>query len=153
MRESAILKSQQNEKHLNRHMSKIFIQFLISQTLVVGIVSVIFSVIENRYQAGMMAGALFIMQGIWILWLGQGMPALRKRPTYIIALLQLFIFSIPMVLIRFLNSSQEFQSLNIWGLRGPIFHQISTLVYLALMIATAVDVWRSRRNDGNNGEL
>ncbi|HVK60275.1 MAG TPA: hypothetical protein VM432_01945, partial [Bdellovibrionales bacterium] len=70
---------------------------------------------------------------------------LRKSPTFYASLAHLFLTSLPLTITRFANYSLDFGDVRILGLPGPVFHGLSSAVYLVLILSTIFDLVRSYR--------
>ncbi len=124
---------------------KCFRFYFIVEVLLMIAVTIIFRVITDRQVAGLVAGTLFVLLGAALLVTGLRRAEFRRTPTFVMGLLHLFFTSVPMIAMRAWHFGEEFSELRVWGLPGPVFHHVSELVYLLLMIATAYDWYKSRR--------
>ena len=106
---------------------------------------VVFSQIHDRVWAGGLAGAYFIISALWMLRRTLKWPDRWRSACLYALLIHLFGIAIPMVVARFSHVDQPFSEIKIWGLEGPVFHQLSTYVFGALIATTAVDLWRATR--------
>jgi hypothetical protein len=135
-------------------MKNLFRNFLIAEFLVILIVSVVFKLITERLIAATVAGSIFVILGAWIVGSALRYRSIRKTPTFVLGCAHLFVIALPLLIIRLMNYSSAFENIKIWGLPGPVFHQLSTAVYFVMMIATAFDWWRLRRQQlPSAGEL
>ena len=108
----------------------------------------VFSVLSNRLLAGALAGLYFIFMGFFIIIRARSWPAFKTSLIFYCALVHVFAISLPLQVMRFLQSDLAFEDVRIAGFSGPQFHQFSTTVFSCLMLATVVDwlrVWRSQR--------
>lgn len=128
-------------------MSRWFRNLLIIELAVIAAVTVIFKIIPTRLYAGAMAGTLFVALGVWIVISGVRDRQVRRSASFALGAIHLFVISLPMMLIRFLNASSAFADVRIFGLAGPAFHQLSSVVYLLLIVATLVDWYRFRKSE------
>jgi len=124
--------------------SRLFLRFFVVEVLVIAVAVMSFRFIPERIFAGVVAGSAFTALGTWIFWSGARLSRLRRTPTYWFGCLHLFVVALPMMITRFLNHSAEFKDVLILGLPGPVFHQLSTGVYFALLAATAFDFARAK---------
>ncbi|MGE3975154.1 MAG: hypothetical protein AB7F59_11575 [Bdellovibrionales bacterium] len=118
-------------------------------------VVVIFMVIAlfksfDRQIAGLLAGSLFSFLGIFI-----GLKLVKTRvflktATFWWLFVYMFYSVIPMLLTRLKNWDSDFEQIQIWGMMGPEFHQISERIYLILIFATLFDLalatWNYRKS-------
>jgi hypothetical protein len=126
-------------------MTKFYGWLLVVEFLVVAAAPVIFTTIESRLLAGMLAGAIFVALGIFIVMIGVQNRVFRRTPTFWAGCLHLFGSALPLLITRLMNVSKGFEDVRVLGLPGPVFHRISTGVFAVLMIATAFDLIRSWR--------
>ena len=137
------------EQNLRRSclMVRFYAVLLLVEFIAAAMAPVIFINIENRLIAGMIAGAIFVALGIFILLVGMRFHSFRKTATYWAGCLHLFGSALPLLVTRLFNYSKGFEDILVLGLPGPVFHRVSTLIFLGLMIATTFDlirVWRAR---------
>lgn len=118
------------------------IVFLILEVLAIAWAGVVFNIFESRLTAGLMAGLYFVGSGLYILWRVARWPDRWRSFTLYPALVHVFVISIPMMVVRFAQTQAAFEDVHIWGLPGPVFHRLSTTVFLILIIATAIDLGR-----------
>ena len=128
---------------------------LIAELFVVVLVPLIFHYIENRLYAGMVAGTVFIVLGLYVI--APGLRAARDRACFSFwaGLLHLGISALPLFITRMINASSKFEEVQVLGLPGPVFHQFSTAVYTVLLVATALDLviaYRKSRRGGENAD-
>lgn len=125
-------------------MKKYFGFLLLAELAVIAVVVTIFRSIPDRFLAGAIAGTVFVLLGGYIVV--SGLVEKEKRGlSFWLGLVHLFVTSLPMMITRLLNSSTGFAEVNILGLPGPVFHRLSTTIYMILLIATALDfifAWR-----------
>jgi len=129
-------------------MVRTFARFLIAEVLIVILAVCSFVLIKKPIVAGFVAGVFFVSLGVWIVWSGLRSRGIRYSGTFGLGCVHLFIIALPLMITRFLNVSVDFTEVRILGLSGPLFHQLSTVVYFSLMFATSVDLffaWRKAR--------
>jgi hypothetical protein len=119
------------------------VTFLILEVLAIVWAGLVFNIFESKLVAGLMAGAYFVGFGLYVLWRILRWPNRWQSFTLYPLLVHLFVISIPMMIMRFAQTQLAFEDVQIWGLPGPVFHRLSTTVFLVLMIATAIDLGRS----------
>lgn len=128
-------------------MSRWFRNLLIAELAVIAAVMAIFRIIPTRLYAGAVAGTLFVALGAWIVVSGVRDRRVRRSASFALGAVHLFVISLPMMIVRFLNASSAFADVKIYGLAGPAFHQLSSVVYLLLILATLSDWYRFKRNE------
>lgn len=125
-------------------MSKRFGFYFLIEVLVIFMVGAAFSLIENKLHAGAIAGTLFVLLGLAVVAPAVREPDYRKRPTFFAGLLHLFGSALPLLISRFAQADLRFEDVRVLGLSGPQFHQVSNVIYMILMAATAFDWFRAR---------
>ena len=113
---------------------------LVAELIVVALVPLIFRFIENRLYAGMVAGTVFILVGLYVIWPGVRQPDERKCFSFWAGLLHLVVSGLPLLVTRVLNASSKFEDVMVLGLPGPVFHRFSTAIFSVLLIATSLDL-------------
>jgi hypothetical protein len=113
--------------------------FLALQVFAVIWAGTVFGLIHNRLLAGALAGAYFVGSALVMLrWAWRWSNRWRAFCIYPL-LAHLFGVAIPMLVMRFTHVDLPFSQIRIWGLPGPLFHQLSGWIFAALMVATVVD--------------
>jgi hypothetical protein len=126
-------------------MRRTYLAFLAGEIFTIVFAIMIFRSIENRIFAGAIAGSVFSLLGLWIVVTGLRRREMLRTGTFIAASIHLFAVALPMMITRLMNQALEFKDVLIWGLPGPVFHQLSTAVYMLLLLATVYDLWRNWR--------
>jgi hypothetical protein len=119
-----------------------FAQYFVAELIVIVSVIQIFIRVSNRAIAGLIAGSLFVALGVWIAYFGFIDPRMRKSASFWLALVHLGGSALPLLGTRLRNLNTPFEVLDVLGLPGPVFHQVSSTIYLMLIVATAADWWR-----------
>ncbi len=115
---------------------------LLVQIVTVPVVLAFFKFISPIKVAALFAGALFILFGLFGFYKTRAHASL---PTNFLAMLfsiHIFLISIPMIVVRLLNWDAEFNTLTIWWLPAPLFHGLSSGLYLFIFSAAAFQYWR-----------
>ncbi len=115
------------------------------EILVIVVAVTFFSLIQNKFVAGMWAGQVFVLLGLWILLSGIRSSAFRKTATFWLGCASLFLTALPLMITRMLNYTLAFEQVNVLGIPGPIFHHISTALYFTMMAGTVFDLVQSYR--------
>lgn len=125
---------------------KDLIIFLVLEIIAVVWAGLVFSIFESRLLAGAMAGIYFVASGLYIfrvIWRWQNKwQFLMIYPLWI----HVFLVSIPMVVSRFSQMQSDFEQVKIWGLEGPVFHQLSSTIFMVLIASTVVDLIRALKS-------
>jgi hypothetical protein len=99
----------------------------------------VFSMIESRYTAALVAGGGFVIVGLYLIALVWG----HQRPfswwTFYTSHLHLLVVSLPMIGVRVMNPGVAFENLTVLGLPGPDFHQYSTFFYQFMLLGVVAD--------------
>ena len=129
---------------------KRFIWLLVAELLIVAVVPIIFITIHDRFSAGMVAGTIFIAIGVYIVFLGFKDLTFRRSLSFFAGLLHLFVSALPLFITRLIEYSKGFDDVQVLGLPGPAFHQLSTTIFSILILATVTDLtrawWRQRHH-------
>lgn len=123
--------------------------FLSLQALAVVIAGASFAVFENRRVAGAVAGGYFVLSGLIMVWRGSRWTDKWMSAAWYPLLVHVFLISIPMIAMRFWQVAQDFEEVRIWGLPGPVFHRLSTSIFLVLVAGTIIDLIRIWRRTSN----
>lgn len=70
-------------------------------------------------------------------------PLKFKSFSFYLALVHVFVISLPMLVVRWQHPGTDFSKLSVWGILGPEFHKISTQFFVILVLGTAVDLIRA----------
>lgn len=122
---------------------KDLIIFLVLELFAIAWAGLAFAVIESRLVAGMAAGSYFVFVGVYLLFKIWRWPNRWKVLTIYPALVHTFVISLPMMIVRLSSWALAFEDVRIWGLPGPVFHKLSTVVFTVLIVATLVDLARA----------
>jgi hypothetical protein len=98
-----------------------------------------FSLLENKLVAGALAGGYFVVSGLFMLYRASRWPRRWASLTWYSLMIHVFVISLPMLLSRFLQRDLDFNEVRILGLSGPQFHQLSSVIFTMLMVATVLD--------------
>jgi len=121
---------------------KDLVTFLVLEFVAIVWAGAVFSLFSSRLLAGGMAGAYFVLSAAWMLYRALRWKDRARALTPYALAVHLFGVSLPMVITRFMNADQPFESVKILGLEVPEFHRLSTSVFTFLMVATVVDLVR-----------
>jgi hypothetical protein len=105
-------------------------------------------VLTSRLVAGALAGGYFVVSGIFMLAMANHWPRKWKSLTWYVLFVHVFAISLPMLMSRFAQMALPFDDVRVFGIPGPVFHQISSTVFSILMGATVIDglrVWWATR--------
>lgn len=128
-------------------MSRIFLRNLMAEVAVIFLVTGVFRLIENRLVAGAIAGSIFILLGLIVLAPGYRDRSYRRTKTFVAGCAHLFLSALPLFITRMFNATSSFENVSVLGMPGPLFHRVSTGIYLLLLIATLLDWVQSRRRE------
>lgn len=123
-------------------MRRLFIQFLCIQILSIVWAIVLFKLLPDRVLAGFVAGAGFVFVGAYMIIKLRQYSNKTKMFSYWGAYVHLFIFTLPMILFRVLNTGVDFNQVRILLWTGTEFHRGSEIVFTILIAATLVDFFR-----------
>ena len=122
--------------------------FLGLQILAIAVAGLSFTIFESRLLAGAIAGGYFVTSGLFMVWRATQWPDKWRSCAWYPLISHVFLISIPMVVSRFLQATQDFEEVRIFGLAGPQFHRLSTTIFMILVAGTVIDLiriwWRTR---------
>lgn len=132
-------------------MKKLFFVMVLAGALA----AIIFQVGLDPRVAGLIAGSSFVAVGVYGMF--ASWSERRNRPlalaSFGLALVHLFGVALPMLGFRLQNWDQPFSKVEVWGLRGPEFHQISTRLYgvwiVLVLVAWLVEGKRKKDPSGS----
>ncbi len=133
-------------------MKKLFFWMIAAGALA----AIIFQVGLEPRVAGLIAGSGFVAVGIYGLIVSWSER--RNRPFALasagLALIHLLGVALPMLGFRLQNWDQPFSKVEVWGLKGPEFHQISTRLY-GIWLALVLVAWliEGKRKKDPNGSF
>jgi hypothetical protein len=113
--------------------------FLIIQLIAIAIAGLSFKLIDSRLLAGAVAGFYFVTSGLFMVLRAWRWGDKWASAMWYPLLIHVFVISIPMVIARFLQARLGFEEVRIWGLPGPVFHRLSSSVFMLLLLATVFD--------------
>lgn len=125
-------------------MKRYFGFLLFLELLVIGLVTGVFKVIPDRLTAGAVAGTIFVLLGVLIVR-GGWKDRAKRTVSFWMGCVHLFASSLPLMITRMLNRSGGFEQVDVLGLPGPVFHRVSTSIYLVLIAATVWDFLRASK--------
>src|SRR5690606_25357495 len=100
--------------------------------------------IEPRNYAGLVAGAMFIAVGSFLVIRNVQWVHYKCSPTVWLSCVHLFAIALPMFVLRIPNLHMPFEEHLILGLPGPVLHKISEKVFMALVLVTFLELTRAR---------
>ncbi|MBV9531616.1 MAG: hypothetical protein JO283_11255 [Bradyrhizobium sp.] len=101
--------------------------------------------LESKLLAGALAGGYFVISGLAMLVMTNAWPDKWKSVTWYALFVHVFAVSIPMLASRFAHMTETFDEVRIFGIAGPVFHQISSGTFGLLIAGTVIDLLRSWR--------
>jgi hypothetical protein len=131
--------------HLHKKNRDLLI-FLILQLITLPLVISIFKFLEPRILAALAAGSWFCVSSSFMVYRSYKWPKFWSAPVFIVSIIFCIGISFPMLLVRAFHWTQPFDEISIWGLPGPVFHRLSNSVFLALIVATVLEIVRNRKS-------
>lgn len=98
--------------------------------------------VPDRSIAAMLAATGFVLIGAYVVWGHRDWLNKSSSPLYWLAWVHLFIFSIPMLIVRLVFWGEDFSNIHIYKIPADQFHRFSEINYLLFMAATA---WEGMR--------
>lgn len=104
-----------------------------------------FSYFDSPKVAGQFTGPLFLASGalpIYFMLMGVW-PV--KNISVICSLVMTFVFSVPMLLLRYIYMGQDFSELTFLGVPSAHFHRFSGIMFCVLMASEIYQLYRLRK--------
>lgn len=130
-----------------------FVLFLALEILAVIWALLLFRTIGDPRLAGVIAGVDFLFVGFFIIWRCWKWSKKWTSGTFWLALVHVWLVSLPILGARLYNWEKPMKEIEILGVGADHFHRTSEVIYLLLILATLVDLVRSRPNKGENRPL
>lgn len=130
-------------------MRKAFALDMVVLALTVPLVMLTFRLIPDRKLAATLAGVLFVLGPIAMIWSHRRLPwRVGIDGLWWVAVAQfVLLFAIPILGIRLLFWSTPFEELRFFGVPGPQWHRLANTSYLAMAVGVlAAGLWRWRQN-------
>lgn len=105
-----------------------------------------FKMIDVRWQAALVAGTGFVVVGIWMVLRTLRWTNRFRFVSFYTARIHLYIFSLPMLLVRWRYKDVDFSQINLMGIPGPVVHRWAEMFFLVLVAGTLIDWIRIRRS-------
>ena len=115
--------------------------FIILDLAVIAFVLFLFFNIE-RQTAGLIAGTIFFLQGLFILHKVRAWNNYTSSFTLYGAFAHIFVATIPMVILRVTHWSLSFEDIQLGLITGPGFHKFCEYIYLGLILCHIIDLVR-----------
>lgn len=110
------------------------------EILTIPVIIAYFKFIEPKKVAATIAAVTFVLTGIAILRITRRWPDAYASFVYWAIHIQIFVFSIPMLVARLVFWEKDFENIKFLVFSGPEFHNFSEKGYLVLLIGTAIDI-------------
>jgi hypothetical protein len=131
----------------DRRSPKIWIEEVIVLRLFLALLAagawaaVVFRLGLEQRVAGVLAGSVFVLLGLYGAWAGYRWPGLRgfRWARFVVvglSLVHLVAFALPMLSYRIIHWDEIFSKIEFWGLAGPEFHAVSTRYFSFWMAVT-----------------
>ena len=102
----------------------------------------VFKLIPVRVVAGAVAGTYFVLSGLYMTTRAWKWTDRWTSFSFYPLLTHVFAIAIPWLVVRAIHSDQPFERVQILGLSGPQLHQLSSWIFLSLMVGTVLDLLR-----------
>ena len=136
-----------NDNSMNNNAKTSVFHFLILQ--IVGAISavLIFKFVPLKFVAALLAGSVFTIIGFIIFYRSLKSKDLIGAPIFWASAVFLFIFSLPMLLIRAVNYDVvNFKEFSLMGLNMGTYHRLSEGFYLLFIAITIFEIYRAKKN-------
>ncbi|MFM6930526.1 MAG: hypothetical protein ACKOX6_18835 [Bdellovibrio sp.] len=122
-----------------------FLGYLLVQFVVIVAVMVIFRTIEERQIAATVAGCLFVVMPVGLMFWEYKRARVDETIWFVTVLQFWTVFALPILGMRLLNWGVPFESLSFLGMSGPALHYWSSKSYMVMMAVTAIRWWKLSR--------
>lgn len=119
--------------------------FLLLQAFVIIAVTMIFKSITDRQIAATVAGTLFIIIPVGLMFWEFKANKFNNKIWFAGALQFLILFALPIMGLRLLNWNVPFEYLSFLGIKGPALHEWSSRSYLVWMIITFITSFKANQ--------
>lgn len=116
--------------------------FLVLQLLASIAAIISFRTIEVRWQAALVAGFGFVIIEVWMVLKTLRWPTRFRQLTFYLCRANLWLFALPMLLVRFRFYGTDFSQVHFLGIPGPTFHRAAEAAFLIMVIGTGIDLAR-----------
>src|SRR5436190_921310 len=99
---------------------KVFLYLEVASTL---LALAVFRFIAERWIAGLIAASGFVLVGTYMVIKSIRWKNKLSYPTFYMARVELWVFTLPMLLVRLRFMGREFSELQFFGMPAPIYHQ------------------------------
>lgn len=101
-----------------------------------------FAYFEDPKVAGRLTGPLFLLSGSFpfLLAIGGWLP--KKTSSVVASMALTLFFSLPMLMIWYQSLGTSFVQMTFFGIPGPIFHRLSSGMFLILIGCEVFDLWK-----------
>lgn len=101
-------------------------------------VILLFKFIEPKQLASLFAASMFITCSMLPIW-GELKNKTKTSFVFISSIGFLFLFSLPMIIVRVANYGTDFSQLHVGPLSGPEFHKYSNYGFMILLASAVID--------------
>lgn len=98
-----------------------------------------FKLIELRWQAGIVAGSIFVLVGIWMVFKTLKWPQKTKMLSFYTVRVHTWLFALPMLITRLRYIGHDFNEFNFFGVPAAQYHRAAEAVFLMMLVSTIID--------------
>lgn len=135
---------------MKKKRSKELLSFLFMEVFFAIFAVIIFKTIQIKWQAAIVAGLGFVILGAWMVLKTLRWEGRFKYFSFYFCRLFLWLFALPLFLIRLRFLSQDFQNVRFFSLTGPEFHKWSEVFYLILILGTIMDFFIEKKRNSEH---
>lgn len=110
-----------------------------------------FKLIPEKQVAAVVAGLLFLVSSLGILYFEMKHADYKKRFTFWGTLAFVLACAIPILALRLLNWGVPFEELSVLGIPGPEIHKFSNYMFFLMVICLFVDISIERQKAAKSG--
>jgi len=101
-----------------------------------------FKLIPEKKVAALLAGSLFLISPVTVLFFEYKAQVLFKKFSSYGALIFFAFSAVPIFYLRLANWSEDFGSLSMFGLSGNQLHELSNKIFMLMLVCFVVDAFR-----------
>lgn len=116
--------------------------YMLANFGVILLVLAFFKLIPEKKVAALLAGSLFLISPLAILFFEYRAQVLFKKFSSYGAMIFLALSAVPIFYLRVANWSEEFSSLSLFGLSGNQMHELSNKIFMLMLVCFVVDAFR-----------
>lgn len=123
-----------------------YLIYLSIKLLIILSVILIFKFIEEKKTASVVAGALFVLMPIVLMWWQYQSNKFQPRYWWLGVGVFFVLFALPILMSRLIFWELSFEEILIFGfIPGRLWHQLANNAYLLMIAVTSIAWWRKEK--------